>query len=292
MLPQIKVSNNPSYRRKRPRPINPSDTAASTGLAVNPNGTYVANPYPTTGQAGMQGGYGAMLPQVNVGTAPTWNPNFTPLEMSGGLLHAPSQPFNTTSLMHSPRYATPTASVPQQPTYLGQGTYLGGQAGVGVSPPSSSTGGFIPTPRMTGMNMSTITILENIARDKNYINNLSPELKATVEGMLGMLPETTGPGGRPLTAAEGGDTDYSRTAAAQYNAEHNVPYEQQLRWDPKSRKYIPLGKFFRQQKKRNQNERWARGQKTKQQQLQNRQQQANDGYVLANSFVNFSTGTG
>ena len=48
----------------RPRPINPTDTALTTGLPSNPNGTYIANTYPQGSAVfGNQGGYGAGLPQ-------------------------------------------------------------------------------------------------------------------------------------------------------------------------------------------------------------------------------------
>src|SRR5688572_2325130 len=47
------------------RPITSSDNASTTGLAVNPNGTYVANTYPQGNAAyGAQGQWGAFLPQV------------------------------------------------------------------------------------------------------------------------------------------------------------------------------------------------------------------------------------
>src|SRR5688572_24261147 len=58
------------FKPPRPRPINPLDNPATTGLLSNPNGTYIANPFPTTAAIGGTGAYGSMLPQVNVGQ--TW----------------------------------------------------------------------------------------------------------------------------------------------------------------------------------------------------------------------------
>lgn len=82
MLPSNPFNNNRNSNRNRPRPLNPQDSALTTGLVSNPNGTYVSNPYPTTAQNGMQGQYGSMLPQVQV--QPTflqqlvgYNPNTT-----------------------------------------------------------------------------------------------------------------------------------------------------------------------------------------------------------------------
>lgn len=84
--------------RNRTRPINPQDSAATTGLVSNPNGTYVSNPFPTTAQNGMQGAFGAMLPSVNVGNpnAPT-SPLFNALQSGALTSSAPvnSPLFNT-----------------------------------------------------------------------------------------------------------------------------------------------------------------------------------------------------
>src|SRR5688572_9677373 len=73
MLPTIQVTNKRPYPGIRPRkpprarPISAGETAATTGLAMNPNGTYIANTYPQSNAAfGAQGAYGSGLPAVNV----------------------------------------------------------------------------------------------------------------------------------------------------------------------------------------------------------------------------------
>lgn len=82
MLPSNPYRPTADQRNRRPRPLNPTDSALTTGLVSNPNGTYVSNSYPTTSQNGAQGQFGAMLPQVQV--QPTflqqlvgYNPNTT-----------------------------------------------------------------------------------------------------------------------------------------------------------------------------------------------------------------------
>jgi hypothetical protein len=108
MLPTINPF--PTNNRNRPRPINPTDSAATTGLLSNPNGTYISNPFPTTAQNGAQGAFGAMLPQVNV-----QNPNsplFNAIQ-SGALNTTPVQPFKLPPVTQMPGLLTGNLTVDQ-----------------------------------------------------------------------------------------------------------------------------------------------------------------------------------
>ena len=106
MLPAVNIK--PARRNTRPRPISSTDSAASTGLASNPNGTYIANPFPTTAQNGMQGQFGAMLPSTSIPNSPLYNmlttgggatqptrpntPLYNMLTTGGGALQQPTPP--------------------------------------------------------------------------------------------------------------------------------------------------------------------------------------------------------
>lgn len=87
---------------------------------------------------------------------------------------------------------------------------------------------------------------------------------------------------------EQASSDYMNTRAAQFYAANNVPFERQLRWDPKKKKYITVGQWMRQsQKKFNKKGKYVGDKKKKQQQEQKEQD-----FTLANSIINFSASAG
>lgn len=50
----------------------------------------------------------------------------------------------------------------------------------------------------------------------------------------------------PLSAAQGGDTDYARTKSAQYYAAQGTAFTEQKRWDPDRRRYVKIGQLIRE----------------------------------------------
>ena len=59
---------NPNPHNRRSRMLSGEETVV--GRLISPNGTYVANPYPTTSAIGGTGAYGAMYTQARTQTAP------------------------------------------------------------------------------------------------------------------------------------------------------------------------------------------------------------------------------
>ena len=50
----------------------------------------------------------------------------------------------------------------------------------------------------------------------------------------------------PLSAAQGGDTAYARTKAAQYYAAQGTAFTEQMRWDPDRGRYVKIGQLIRE----------------------------------------------
>lgn len=83
-----------------------------------------------------------------------------------------------------------------------------------------------------------------------------------------------------------GNSDFMNTGFMQSNAANNVPFERQLRWDPKKKKYITVGQWLRQGRKAKMDANRARAKKQEQ-----KQEQQQD-FTLANSLIDFSTSAG
>lgn len=220
MLPTVQV---PARRPKPLRPISQNDSAASTGLASNPNGTYIANPFPTTAQNGMQGQFGAMLPSG--GNMPTNSPMYNMLT-SGGALQPPKPviPGATYQPQGSGRSGRETLQNPNQnpnmhisPGWMGSGTFTQNAAMQGV---------------LNRLDMGDMSAISQIP-------------KADLEAMgLGDLAAVTGsdPAGEP--------TDFQKTETYKKNVQNGIPLDRQLRWDEKKRKYITVGQWMRQERKK------------------------------------------
>ena len=103
---------------------------------------------------------------------------------------------------------------------------------------------------------------------------------------LPQLPSETNP-----TAVSAGD--YANTKAAQFYDANNVPLMRQLRFDPQTKKMVPIGKLIRQGKldlqgnwhKTSRRQRIVNAQ-------QNQKQQRQQDYTLANSLINFNASSG
>lgn len=90
------------------------------------------------------------------------------------------------------------------------------------------------------------------------------------------------PGG--VTSA--GNSDFANTGFMQYNAANNIPFERQLRWDPKKKKYITVGQWLKQGRKAKADANRAKANKQEQQQEQQQD------FTLANSLIDFSAAAG
>jgi hypothetical protein len=94
------------------------------------------------------------------------------------------------------------------------------------------------------------------------------------------------------TPTPAGNTDYSRTQAAQTYARNNTPFLQQQRWDPQRQQYVSIGKLLKQGKldlKGN----WTKSSK-RQRRAGNQQQKAErqQDNTLTNSFLSFNISGG
>lgn len=121
------------------RPLNPYDNATTApGLFSYPNGSYVANPYPTTAAIGGTGAYGAMLPtKINNFTRNPFN-----ISQLQGVKNMFSSLFNTNKGVS--QYAAPVGPPAPRGAGLPPGYDLGGR----VSRPPVIVGGrgsMIPT---------------------------------------------------------------------------------------------------------------------------------------------------
>jgi hypothetical protein len=266
MLPSIKVPN-PRPNRNRPRPISPSDSALTTGLTFNPNGTYVANPFPTTAQNGMQGGFGSGLPTTSPipqVTMPSTVPGYIPSVMQPPV--SVTFPGVGTQNTYTVQPPVPTVSTNPRPPAHGQGSFTQQAAMEGV---------------LSRLDMGDMSVISQIP-------------KADLEAMgLADLAATIGGG-------TGENTDFQKTEAFKYNQANQIPLMAQKRWDEKKRKFISVGEWMRQERKKyNRKGKYvgdkAANRKRAQQQAA-AEQPASDGEYHGSiqqiGVVNFNTATG
>lgn len=278
MLPTTQV-----YRPKPLRPISQNDSAASTGLASNPNGTYVANPYPTTAAAGMQGGYGSMLP-----TTQSSNPLFTVKPLLPKPPHSPLYNAIVSGALTSPAGAT---FQPQGSGRSGRETLNSTQNRTGqhISPGWTGSGTFTQNAAMQG-------VLNRL--DMGDMSAVSQIPKADLEAMgLGDLVAATGGSDNA-----GEPTDFQKTKTYKNNQEKNIPLERQLRWDAKRKKYITVGQWMREERRKyNKKGKYVGDKRSNQSAAKQQQAQAAPkpeeekeytGSIQQMGVVNFNTATG
>ena len=262
MLPAVNIK--PARRNTRPRPISSTDSAASTGLASNPNGTYVANPFPTTAQNGMQGQFGAMLPSTSIPNTPLYN-----MLTTGGGATQQTRP-------NTPLYnmLTTGGGALQQPTPVS------GQP-VSNSSQHISSGSFSQEAAMAG-------VLSRLEMGDMSVISQIPQADLQAMG-LGDLATVTGtdPAGEP--------TDFQKTETYKKNVENGIPLNRQLRWDEKKRKYITVGEWMRQERKKyNKKGKYVGDRRSRSQEVQPEETKDEQyhGTIQQLGIVSFNTATG
>jgi hypothetical protein len=242
----------PLYQQPRPRPINPFDNASTTGLFSNPNGTYVANPFPTTSQNGQQGAYGAMLPQVQVSGGQSWMQKAASM---AGSNYAPGQ---TWIQQAANRTFAPTPQLPQ-PAPLSQAARLVNQ---GV--PSSVAGNMNPSVQNRGssvidnynyirntgqINEGVIKLIVQQGANSEAYQALSPAQKEAVDRIANNAGQGGG-GGQPGAGQFYGYERNPETGRSERVIKDSSTsnFSKELRWDPDRKKYVEIGKLMKEGK--------------------------------------------
>ncbi len=316
MFPTLPPMYGNSSNRNRPRPLNPLDSALTTGLVSNPNGTYVSNPFPTTAQNGQQGQFGAMLPQVNV----------SPLHaaIQSGAMNAPIvnpatfQPFRLPPVMANGGMGQMTAAQLQQITQLNQPNPIQPPfRDPKDTQPATSTG--LPQPGTEASQalaqthykeqlriQEQRTVTDVLARlESGDMSAIADIPAADLEAMgLGFLAnygaggggnQTSTSGGAPGTEGigtwvdEGKDMTPEQLESRYYkNKAFEVEFLRASRWDAKRKKYISVGQWMRQER----NSRNKHGRK-KNNNPKPKPAAVTEGARFTNSVEgNFNTGTG
>jgi hypothetical protein len=248
----------PNPFQPRSRPISPFDNAATTGLLSNPNGTYVANPFPTTAQNGQQGAYGAMLPQVQVNTPRV--SGLPPIVPMVGYIPP-------VAVTPGPTAFTPANPNAQTPDWYNRiGAPAANPAGP-ASNPDYRTRGY--TSRGTeAVTTGGSSVIDNY----NYIRNTGQ----INEGMIKLLIQKGGPESaeyKALSPAQreavdrivnkSGGAGGTPGAGQFYGYERNPEtgrservikdsstsnFSKELRWDPDRKKYVEIGKLMKEGK--------------------------------------------
>jgi hypothetical protein len=301
MFPQIKVRPE---RPKRPksRPISPADSAATTGLPINPNGTYVANTFPQgNAMYGAQGQFGSGLPQVNLGVTPQPMFQTQPANLNAPPSQQTAAPFMTAQQaqqygVQAPGIARPSSGITGVPP-VGYGPQR--------PPQPASYPDFAQRPASVWQNINNIA--QNILIDQNFLNRMSPMAQQEVEKFLTRYsnqPDPSKPfGGFTNTGGEK-NTDYSQTASAQYYAATGRAFEDQERWVP-GEGYVKIGKLIKQGRldvttgkmtpkgsKRNKKGKLVSVSDQNKEPVAATPAQAAAEYTLSSGFVNFNTSTG
>lgn len=233
----------PNRQVQRYRRTTSQDSSLTTGRVTNPVGSFVPNnvPYTTLG--------------VPVRTTYT-NPS-TAADGQFGAPYGGSTKAGQVTPPPTPVYnVTPQANASQQtstkagqvtgtpPTTTYQPAY--GPQGVTAGTRNATT----LTPAQMGVDMNLV------ATDANYYNGLSTAQKAAVERLLGaptatpVIPANPNPNPNAVNGGfvnTGGGT-YADTAYAQYAAANNIAFENQMRWDPTTKKYVRIGTLLAQGK--------------------------------------------
>jgi hypothetical protein len=232
----------------QPRPINPFDNASTTGLYSNPNGTYIANPFPTTGQSGAQGAFAAGLPTVQVGGGQTWIQKAASMAGSNyqagqtwaqqaaniarGPLPLPQRPIRADA---SPLAAPGSAQESRGSQYADQPTRGG-----------SSVLDSYNYQRRTGQ-LST-DVMQFIVNDPKSYENLSPAQKEAVDRIVGNGQQ--GGGGTPGAGQFYGYERNEETGKSErvIKDSSTSSFSKELRWDPDRKKYVEIGKLMKEGK--------------------------------------------
>lgn len=241
------------------RPINPLDNPSTTGLTVNPNGTYIANSYPTTGSIGAIGAYGSALPTVQVAPLPYEVNPFSQAVKS--LFSRPSGAY--------PGYSgeipnIPTGNRPAYPLYA-QGVQaiqaeqqraaaaanyqpgFSAQSAVPGYVPSYQAGtGFNPAVNTKGQQARYQDIIARLAAGEQI--NLTKSDQEAIEKLL-----SQGAGGGGAAPGTGQFYGYERNpetgrSERVVKSTASSDFSKELRWDPERRKYVQIGKLMREGK--------------------------------------------
>jgi hypothetical protein len=294
---------------RRPRPINPFDNPSTTGLLVNPNGTYIANPYPTTAAIGGTGAFGSMLPQVNV-QGQTW------MQQAANMANPATAPNNlggVGNVPYGPQY-------PPQEFFVRPMSRLGGYYGPNYraqpsleAPATNYAGssvmdnyGYQQTSGIVATNVIDQIIREGV--NSGTYDMLSPAQKETIDRIV-EKQTAAGQGGAGGTLGEGDfygyerDPETGRSVRVVKNAANGDNFLKELRWDPQRKKYVQIGKLLKEGKldlKGNWNRRGNRkgggggvgGGNRRRQQAPPGVQETTGGFTGSYGVVNFNTGTG
>jgi hypothetical protein len=282
--------------RPRPRPISRQDNPLTTGLPLNPNGTYIANPFPTTAAAGGQGSYGAMLPTVNVNGGqnnPFTLPNTQPFATYNPQAHLNLPPVLTAPMTPTtPQITTPNYTPSNVPSY--------------AQPILQAAGGGTPMrdPTMRGADtrLTTDGIIHRLAQDPNSFTQLAPTQQEAIERLLQQSAAPTSNAGTSGTATPGTGDFYGYNDKGERvvkNAANGDDFSKELRWDPQRKKYVQIGTLLKEGRM----DKYGRLRKVKKGKGGGRGggggsaaapevQQTTTGFTGSYGVVNFSTGTG
>ena len=303
-------------RRLRPRPINRRDTAATTGLASNPNGTYVANRNPTTAAAGFSATYGAMRPQQNR------PPPRTPLpqvNMWGNVTPG----YNTQQTAPSTQFPGWNAIAQVRPPVTAIGTAISNALNSPPPPrtpiPVSSTAAMVNqgVPASVASQVNRIPVysqsqgrpdpglIQRIAQNPEVFANLAPAQQEAVERLLTQGLGGGGGGSQVSTSIGAGSSEFMNTGFMQENIRNNTPFERQLRWDPERRRYVQIGTLIREGRLNVRTGRMQQSRRQRRQQNQARRvttetaapvtpevQQVSSGFTGSYGIINFNTASG
>lgn len=225
MLPPITVDPRNDPRKGRGyRPANSQDSAATTGLVVNPNGTYVSNQ--NNGVYGGQGQYGSGLPAVNVGVSSGNAPTNSPL-------------FN---------------AIQANPQDFGINLNQPSSSGYDTRSPAQVYDQQHPLPAPGTPESLALAKSHQQQQEQNTIDSVTARLEGGDLSALNDLPDADKQAmGLPTTTnSNGGDkgepTDFQKTKAYQYNLENNVPFLNQKRYDYEHHKMITVGQWLKQER--------------------------------------------
>ncbi|HEY6020777.1 MAG TPA: hypothetical protein VIY48_13045 [Candidatus Paceibacterota bacterium] len=269
MLPPITVDPRNDPRKGRGyRPANSQDSAATTGLVVNPNGTYVSNQ--NNGVYGAQGQFGSPLPSVNVGVG-----------------NRPNSPlFNAIQSNPSAFGIDLNSNAPST-------------SGYDTRSPAQVYDQQHPLPTPGSPESLALAKSHQQQQEQNTIDSVTSRLEGGDLSALNDLPDADKQAmGLPTTTSGTKDnaepTDFQKTKAYQYNLENNIPFLSQKRYDYEHHKMITVGQWLKQERnKYNKHGRRKSGGGGGGQAQAAPEEKKNPDYTLQQyGVVNFNTATG
>jgi len=242
--------------------------------------TYQANPYPTTAQNGRQGAFGAMLPQVNVGS-PSPNNIFAPA-VKAGAIAGPFQPDTRRPIgvaglalgiinPQAPAPLTTYSSQAAMPDFL-RAQNVGVQ---GVPVYSASQGH--PDPGL----------FQRIAQNPQEFENLNPAQKEAVERLL--IQGTSQADTSQRLDASGNVWDPATAQTDIYGGK--FIQEGETRWERNRHGRLVKVQYMSGNRKRIVSGGKGQGKSAKQT-ITAQEQQTTSGFVSSFGVVNFNTATG